>query len=218
MSEKVIKLVQDVQVYKTIAEKARSTYDKLRKERDFHKMHHKRVVHEKNKLVGDIKTIKKHYENYEPALKQLQTKYEVAMKEKMLIKLERDRLASKLNNAEATMKALEKRDHRPNSVKVKQEFVSRFPAEDRVNPYLNTDLAESKPEKFRQIHHIEGHSQAISGLKFHPKKPILATVSDDKSWKLWSFPNGELIMSGKGHHDWIADCDFHPKYDFCIIY
>jgi hypothetical protein len=35
---------------------------------------------------------------------------------------------------------------------------------------------------------------------------------------LWSFPNGELIMSGKGHHDWIADCDFHPKYDFCIIY
>ena len=76
--------------------KARATYDKLRKERDFHRMHHKRVVQEKNKLVSDIKRLKKHYEHYEPTLKQLQHKYEVVMKEKMLIKLERDRLNGKV--------------------------------------------------------------------------------------------------------------------------
>ena len=76
--------------------KARSTYDKLRKERDFHRMHHKRVVQEKNKLISDIKRLKKHYESYEPTLKQLQHKYEVAMKEKMLTKLERDRLAARV--------------------------------------------------------------------------------------------------------------------------
>lgn len=96
LSEVVHKLKNDVQVYKDIATKARSTYDKLRKERDFHRMHHKRVVQEKNKLVGDIKKFKKQYETYEPALKQMQVKYEVAMKEKMLIKLERDRLAAKV--------------------------------------------------------------------------------------------------------------------------
>ena len=216
LSEKLSKLQQDVQAYKDIAGKARATYDKLRKERDFHKMHHKRVVQEKSKLLADIKKIKKHYENYEPALKQMQIKYEVAMKEKMLIKLERDRMATKLSNTEASMRALEKtraaeRPASQNAVKVKQEIVSRFPVDDRPNPYINAELAEAKPDKLRQIHHIEGHNLAISCLKMHPKKPILATVSDDKTWKLWSFPTGELIMSGKGHQDWIADCDFHPK-------
>ncbi len=49
-------------------------------------------------------------------------------------------------------------------------------------------------------------------LKFHPKKGVVASVSDDKVWKMWAFPSGELIMSGEGHKDWIADCDFHPKY------
>lgn len=86
-----------------------------------------------------------------------------------------------------------------------------MPVEDRSNPFVDADLPQAKPDKMKQIHHIQGHSLAIAGLKFHPKKQILATVSDDKSWKLWSFPNGELIMSGQGHHDWIADCDFHPK-------
>ena len=35
--------------------KAKETHLKLRKERDFHRMHHKRVVQEKDKLIGDIK-------------------------------------------------------------------------------------------------------------------------------------------------------------------
>merc|ERR1719155_476138 len=34
-----------------VANKAKSTWDRFRKERDFHKMHHKRVVQEKNKLI-----------------------------------------------------------------------------------------------------------------------------------------------------------------------
>jgi sperm-associated antigen 16 protein len=84
--------------------KARATYDKLRKERDFHRMHHKRVVQEKNRLIGDIKRLKKHYESYEPTLKQLRNRYEVAMKEKMLTKLERDKLASKLSALEENVK------------------------------------------------------------------------------------------------------------------
>ncbi len=76
--------------------KARSTYDRLRKERDFHKMHHKRVVQEKDKLIAEMKRNKKHYDSYEPLIKQLQQKYELAVKEKSLTKLERDRLLSKV--------------------------------------------------------------------------------------------------------------------------
>lgn len=31
------------------------------------------------------------------------------------------------------------------------------------------------------------------------------------TWKIWSLPKGELIMSGEGHNDWISDISFHPK-------
>ena len=48
-------------------------------------------------------------------------------------------------------------------------------------------------------------------MAFHPKNPVLATVSDDETWKLWSIPNCELIMSGEGHREWIAGIEFHPR-------
>ena len=41
------------------------------------------VVQEKAKLTTDLQRLRKHYLSYEPTLKDLQKKYEVAMKEKM---------------------------------------------------------------------------------------------------------------------------------------
>merc|ERR1719465_275423 len=86
-----------------VAEKAKTTWDKFRKERDFHRMHHRRVVQEKNRLIIDLKRLKRHYEQYEPTLTELRHKYEVSMKEKMLMRLERDRFLSK---AESLQKQL----------------------------------------------------------------------------------------------------------------
>merc|ERR1711977_803905 len=88
---------------RAVAAKAKSQWDKFRKERDFHRMHHRRVVQEKNKLLVDLKRLKRHYEQYEPTLTELRHKYEVAMKEKMLMRLERDRFLSK---AESLQKQL----------------------------------------------------------------------------------------------------------------
>eukprot|EP00842_Homolaphlyctis_polyrhiza_P000086 jgi/Hompol1/1078/HPOL_001374-RA len=255
LADALQKLRVDVDTYKEIASRARATYDKLRKERDFHRMHHKRVVQEKNKLIGDIKRLKKHYENYEPTLKQLQHKYEIAMKEKMLTKLERDRLASKVAAMESSIRGMDRsikdssgslhrqskshsgsaphhgaevapataastsaETHQPQQ-QLHQAGVPRklnlkdatLPTDDRINPHANVDLPSSKFERLKQINQVKAHNLAISSLKFHPKKLILATVSDDRSWKMWAFPSGELIMSGEGHKDWIADCDFHPK-------
>lgn len=50
-------------------------------------------------------------------------------------------------------------------------------------------------------------------LAMHPRKSILATCSDDGSWKMWSIPNGDLIMSGDGHKDWLSCVDFHPRFE-----
>ncbi|KAI8619198.1 WD40-repeat-containing domain protein [Chytriomyces sp. MP71] len=244
LSDSIQKLRIDVDNYKEIASKARATYDKLRKERDFHRMHHKRVVQEKNRLIGDIKRLKKHYEAYEPTLKNLRNRYEVAMKEKMLVKLERDRIAGRVAVLEqAGSPAINNTKERKGSgkkekttktattsntgaaaavgttatavpllpKKVSKVYEAMLPAEDRTNLYATSELPAAKVERMKQLHSVRAHSMAVSAIKFHPKKMILATVSDDKLWKMWAFPSGELIMSGEGHKDWIADCDFHPK-------
>ena len=85
---------------KEIAHKARSTWDKFRKERDFHRMNHRRVVQEKSKLVTDLRRLRAHLATYEPTLKGLEAKYEVAMKEKAMAKIQSDRLALRVETLE----------------------------------------------------------------------------------------------------------------------
>lgn len=51
--------------------------------------------------------LKRHYAQYEPTLQQLKKKYEVAMKEKMLSKLERDRAMGQVTGLQSTLKSME---------------------------------------------------------------------------------------------------------------
>ncbi len=43
------------------ASTATGSWEQLRKERDFHRMHHKRVAQEKDKLLADVKRLRAHY-------------------------------------------------------------------------------------------------------------------------------------------------------------
>lgn len=52
---------------------------------------------------------------------------------------------------------------------------------------------------------------SVAALALHPTKPILVTASDDKTWKMWHLPGGDLVMCGEGHKDWVAGVDFHPS-------
>lgn len=51
--------------------------------------------------------LKRHYAQYEPTLQQLKKKYEVAMKEKMLSKLEKDRAVGQVAGLQSTLKSME---------------------------------------------------------------------------------------------------------------
>ncbi|KAB0366541.1 hypothetical protein FD754_010697 [Muntiacus muntjak] len=84
-------LKKDLKHYKQAADKAREDLLKTQKERDFHRMHHKRIVQEKNKLINDLKRLKLHYASYEPAIRVLHEKHHALLKQKMLTSLERDR-------------------------------------------------------------------------------------------------------------------------------
>uniref|UniRef100_A0A8D0EUB8 Sperm-associated antigen 16 protein n=1 Tax=Strix occidentalis caurina TaxID=311401 RepID=A0A8D0EUB8_STROC len=92
-----MRLRKDLENYKLAANKAKEAFLKMQKERDFHRMHHRRVVQEKNRLIGDIKRLKAHYASYEPVLKQLTEKYQTALRQKMLTSLERDRAVGLLS-------------------------------------------------------------------------------------------------------------------------
>ncbi|KAJ6665308.1 hypothetical protein lerEdw1_004357 [Lerista edwardsae] len=100
-------LKKEMESYKLAASKAKGMLLKIQKERDFHKMHHKRVVQEKNRLINDIKRLKTHYSSYEPMLRQMNEKYQVLLREKMLTSLERDRAVGQITGLQATLQSLE---------------------------------------------------------------------------------------------------------------
>jgi hypothetical protein len=66
-------------------------------------MHHNRVQQEKQRLNHEIEKLKSMYKDFEEKYMDLSTKYETAMKEKMLIKLERDRLLAKADALQKTV-------------------------------------------------------------------------------------------------------------------
>jgi hypothetical protein len=237
---------------KEIAHKARSTWDKFRKERDFHRMNHRRVVQEKAKLVNDLRRLRAHLATYEPTLKGLEEKYQVAMKEKAMAKLQADRLQARVETVEnqlrqAALAAGGKGDIPPGSfqpdasqvsslrerklaasLEPKQPAKKKVPGaltmgagmgsetsltafQDRENPYLNLQFEPQRADKYELRKTFKAHIAPISALALHPKKSIVATASDDHTWKMWSIPNGELILTGEGHKSWVSCIDFHPK-------
>jgi len=83
------------------AAEAKGTWAKFRHERDVHRLHHRRLVQEKNSLVTDLKRLRRHVRQFQPALDELQKKYEQATKELVLVRLEK----SKLQQALAALQA-----------------------------------------------------------------------------------------------------------------
>ncbi|KAG9330733.1 hypothetical protein JZ751_022315 [Albula glossodonta] len=92
--------------YREAAFKAGEELVRLRKERNFHRLHHKRVAQEKNRLIEDLKRLKKHYPSYEPALRTLTEKHQTALKQKILISLERDRALGQLQALEGSLSSV----------------------------------------------------------------------------------------------------------------
>lgn len=103
LTDEVKRLKDEREKYKSAARVAKESYVKVMKERDFHRMHHSRIVQEKNRLITDLKRLKNHYRSYEPTLNSLKSKYEAALREKMLIRLERDRAVAHVTSLQASL-------------------------------------------------------------------------------------------------------------------
>lgn len=69
LAERVAELENEIMGLKDSATKTADVWQKYRRERDFHRMHHKRIGQEKARLVNDLKKLKAHYSTYEPTIK-----------------------------------------------------------------------------------------------------------------------------------------------------
>ena len=89
---------------KSNAEQAKSTWEKLRKERDFHKTHQTRVNGEKVTINLNIKKIKELLEQYEERIEEIKKKLQTTVKEKALLKLEKEKLQKRVDEIQKTIK------------------------------------------------------------------------------------------------------------------
>ncbi len=87
-----------------MAENAKSTWEKLRKERDFHKHHQDRVNGEKLSITGQIKTVKQEQDEMMERIEEMKKKHLATVKEKALLKLERDKLQRRAHDLNQLIK------------------------------------------------------------------------------------------------------------------
>ncbi|KAI1236985.1 Sperm-associated antigen 16 protein, partial [Lamprotornis superbus] len=48
-------------------------------------------------------------------------------------------------------------------------------------------------------------------MAVHPQKKIVLSGGDDRLWKTWGFPDGNILQTGEGHTDWLSGCCFRPS-------
>lgn len=82
----------------------------VQREKDFHQLQHRRDFHHKNMLIEDISWLQNHIAPYELALQQIENRYQAALKQKMLISIEKKRIQTttgvRLNQNKSPVKEL----------------------------------------------------------------------------------------------------------------
>ncbi|XP_050010280.1 sperm-associated antigen 16 protein isoform X2 [Alexandromys fortis] len=139
-------LKKDLKRVKQAAERAREDLLKTQKERDFHRMHHKRIVQEKNKLIADLKGLKLHYASYEPTIRVLHEKHHALLKEKMLTSLEKDRAVGKISGLQATLKNIDIRHIQVPIIKVGHNCEKENKSEGPTQKCLREAREENGPK------------------------------------------------------------------------
>lgn len=109
MESKIERMTGELKQAKIVAENAKSTWEKLRKERDFHKHHQDRVNNEKVDITGTIKGTKQEHEELMERIEEMKKKHLAVVKDKALLKLEKDKLQRRVHDLNTEIKENEAR-------------------------------------------------------------------------------------------------------------
>lgn len=159
------------------------------------------VAQDKNKLIEEFKQFRAHLESYEPVLRELDKKYLAALRDKMLINLGKERLQNSKQAKPDPAKAQsqeEKKSGRKSISGSAHKTVAKAALGDNFTSSVG--MTTEKSESLKTISALElscsirAHQLPISGISLHPRKRILASASDDCTWRLWALPSqGEKV-------------------------
>lgn len=79
--------------YRMAASAAAETLQRVRRARDLRRMQHKRIVQERNRVVEEMRRLQVQCSGYEPAVRRMDEKYRAALKQTVLVSLQRDKAA-----------------------------------------------------------------------------------------------------------------------------
>ena len=206
----------------------------LRHQRDYHRLHHRRVIEEKGRLERDLKRLEAHYREYEPLMERMKREVERGGRERTMMRMEREKTRERLRKLEAETERLQAELKEKEKAaggaadepikasnaaaagkaagkkrsKLQKAAAAWPPPPSPTNPFASSTIAtqsQSPPAAFSLTRTFAGHQAAVSALSFHPTRSLLLTASDDCSWKLWTAPRGELVLTGEGHRAWVSD-------------
>uniref|UniRef100_A0A8C2DY63 Sperm-associated antigen 16 protein n=1 Tax=Cyprinus carpio TaxID=7962 RepID=A0A8C2DY63_CYPCA len=194
--------------YKQAAFEAGETIVKLQRERDFHRMQHKRVVQEKNRLIEDIKKLKKHYASYEPALRQLNEKYQTAVRQKMLVSLERDRAVSQVQNIDSSLHTAHSSPGTRKSANTAQqrEKIQKSPEKGAHLPCDNFASNDAIKDPNKNTRHPKD-SEFPASTRVNPYLPQIKALSSLNT----KSANFSLFKSFKAHTMAVSFLAVHPR-------
>ncbi|XP_043952056.1 sperm-associated antigen 16 protein [Gambusia affinis] len=182
---------------------AAQNLQRMQRESDYHRQQHRRLSEQKHVLIGNCKQLQELLQDSEAALKRLREKHEAALRTKTLLGLQKER-AQRLKEPEPEAEKPSRKP--PPSIPSGAPDPRGLPAGPEV------------PEKssFQLFCSFRAHQLPISGVAPHPARPLLASASDDRTWRLWDLPrSGEkvarMLLIGEGHSDWLSGCSFHPE-------
>jgi sperm-associated antigen 16 protein len=213
---------------KTVCGNLKVSLDRVKRERDFHRTQHQRMAQEKQQLLKDVSKIKHHYSRYEPAISELKFKYDALLKEKFLVKLDRDKLKAKIEAfEEARIKSdsdMPGNSGDPGDASKKAVGFMPKPSKkltpwptDSVQVKVKTGGVSSSPVlgydgKSLKLtkSFIPQDSHPVSCIDVCPAIGMVVTGSDDKSVKISTFPTGDHVLVCTGHTGFVTDVTFHP--------
>lgn len=220
-------LEHELRQHAELTTKATKQWAQAKKDRDFHRANHNRVVQEKSKITKDLKRAIDHASDLNPTLVELRQRCESLFKQKSLVVLERDRLQQQVLTLEKRIAELtEQRDGAERAAaeeegkgkKAKKKAQSEpdgffWPEDERVhlaNPAASAQTHADISMWSNQAT-FTAHSMPITKIALHPRKPAVASCSDDGTWRLSTVPHGEVILSGEGHQNWVSSIAMHPS-------
>ena len=63
------------------------------------------------------------------------------------------------------------------------------------------------------LHTLQGHTNSVTAVAYHPTKNLLASASYDHTVKLWDLNTGTGILTLRGHSNYVYHVAFAPKGD-----